>query len=101
MFIYSFSDSEQILTLNLASDIVGRKLKQVKTIKPSHDPWSLKLIDGEIWSCQSDGVSVFDTTLTPVKHLNIDCTYDVALLSAGNVVFAAWSLRELSKSGTE
>ena len=104
MFIYSFSDSEQILTLNandLASDIVGRKLKQVKTIEPSHGSWSLRLIDGEIWSGQSNGVSVNDTTLTPVKHLNIGCTYDVALLSGENVVFAGDTLREMSKSDTE
>ena len=102
--IYCFPVSERISTINknsLASAIVGRKLKQVKTIKASNLPLSLKLIDGEIWCCQEDGVSVFDTKLTPVRRMNTGYTHDVALLPGGNIVIVVGSLREMSKSGTE
>ena len=96
--------SEQISINNknsLASAVIGRKLKQVKTIKASYFLWSLKLIGGEIWCCQDDGVSVFDTTLTPVRRMNTGDAYDVALLPGGNVVIAGGSLCEMSKSGSE
>ena len=96
--------SEQISTINkisLASAIVGRKLKQVKTMKATDFPWSLKLIDGEIWCCQRDGVSVYDTTLAPVRHMDAGGAYDVALLPGGKVVIAGDNLREMSKSGIE
>ena len=86
-------------TNSLALDMIGRKLNQVKHIKISDHPWSLKFIDGEIWSCQGDGVSVYDTALNPVRQLTTGHGFDVALLPGGNVVIAWSVLCEMSKSG--
>ena len=50
---------------------------------------------------QYHGVSVFDTTLTPIRRMNTGDAYDVALLPGGNVVIAGGSLCEMSKSGAD
>ena len=63
--------------------------------------WSPQLIDGEIWSCKCDGISVYDTTLTLVRRIDIVYSYDVSLLPQRNVVIAGPDLCEMSKSGTE
>ena len=81
--------------------MIGCKLKKVKSIRASDYSWSLKLIDGEIWSCQSDGISVNNTTLAPVRHIKTGSTKYVALLPGANVVIAGLNLCEMSKSGTE
>ena len=104
MFIYCFPVPEEIATANtnnLALNIVGRKLKQVKTIKPPAYPWSLKLIDGDIWCCQNDGILVYDIALTPLRRIDTGCANDVAIRPGGNVVIAGSALCEMSKSGTE
>ena len=82
-------------TNSLAFEMVGRKLKKVKSIKASDAPWSLKLIDGEIWSCKYDGVSVYDTTLTLVRRIDTGYSDDVALLPQRNVVIAGPDLCEM------
>ena len=64
--------------------MIGCRLKKVKCIRVSGFQWSLKLIDGEI----SDGISVFDTTLTIVRRIDTVHAYDVALLPRGN--FYCW-----------
>ena len=99
---------EYISTINkdsLASAIVGRKLKQVKTIKTSDIPWSLKWIDGELRCWQNDGVSVYDTRLTTVRRIvrRIDtgCALNVVRLPGENVVIAGSALCEMSKSGID
>ena len=61
----------------------------------------LKLIDGEIWCCQTDGVTVYDIALTPVRCMNTSSTKDVALPLRGIVVIAKDTLYEKSKSGYE
>ena len=99
-----FSVSEGMTTVNtnnLALEMAGQKLKQVNTIEASDYPWSLKLIDGEIWCRQNDGLSVFNTRLTPLRRMDIGYVFDVALLSRGNVVIAGNNLFEMSKSGAK
>ena len=103
MVMFCFSVLERFSTVNtnsLALEMVGRKLKKVKSIRVSDHPRSLKLIDGEIGSCQSDGVSVYDSTLTFVRRIDNGPVYDVALLPRGNVIVAGGNLCVMSKSGT-
>ena len=39
------------------------ELKQVGYVQISDSPGSIKIIDNEIWSCQRDGITVYDKEL--------------------------------------
>ena len=88
-------------TNSLALEMVGRKFKKAKSIRASANPWFIKLIDGELWICQRDGLSVYDTALALVRGIDTSQVFDFALLPRGNVVITGKSLCEMPKSGTE
>ena len=103
MFIYCFPVHEEIATANtnLALNMNGRKLNQVKHVEISDHPWTIRFIDGEIWCCQSNGVSVYDTTLTTVRRIDTGGVLDVVLLPGENIFIAGSALCKMSKSGIE
>ena len=49
--------------------MLSHELKKAKDVELSHTPISLKLIDNEVWSCQSDGITVYDEKLKRVRTM--------------------------------
>ena len=78
-------------------------MKKTKDLKLSDNQNSLKLIDGELWSCQDDGIAVYDENLKRVRTIegagNKKWVNSVVLLSDDTVVVAGCNLYQSSKSG--
>ena len=47
------------------ADMLHKKMKSIKRVDLSANIVSLKVMESELWSCQWDGITVFD------DHLNI------------------------------
>ena len=77
---------------------------QIKQVELSDWSMSLKVIHGELWSCKTDGITIFDKELKQKRsmrgHDNFPGVYSVALLPDDTVVVAGWQhLYQISKSG--
>ena len=92
---------ERIL-FSLGLNLIDKNLKLVDTVNTSNWNWnwSIKTIGDEIWCCHSDGISVYDDTLHPLRQLKLGPTHDTALLSQGhNVIAGEDGLRIVLESG--
>ena len=68
------------------------ELKITHKIQLSHCPLSLELIDNELWSCQCNGITVYDINLTQVNTIQYDGigpVYDVCDMPNGYILIAA------------
>ena len=89
-----------VIDSSMAS-LIECKLKQVKSITTSAGIRFLKIFGDELWSCQADGITVYDITLKQLRHMELDFTNDAALLSHGNIVIAGHNFfKEITKTGT-
>ena len=80
--------------------IVNQELVETKKVILSHKANSLKLIGKELWSCQEDGISVYNKNLKHVRKMLHLGTMDVAALSNDELVIAGLRfLKVISKTG--
>ena len=84
--------------------MLHNELTRNNKVQLSKWPRSLKLIDNELWSCQWDGISVYDKALKLLRTMRgngaVPCVHSVALLADGTVAVAgAWRLYQSSKQG--
>ena len=76
----------------------------MKQVKLSHWPWSLKVINDQLWSCQLDGITVYDKNLKQMRsmrgHGDHPRVYSEALLPDDTVAVAELAhLFQMSRSG--
>ena len=72
--------------------MLHHEMQKINYVQLSEWPWSLKKIDGELWSCQQDGITVYDEELKMLRvfkaHGDYPWVYSVALLPDDTAVVA-------------
>ena len=80
--------------------MIGKELIEPKRKRLSLRPNALKRIGDNLWSCQEDGISIFNSNLKLLRTFNHLGAMDVASLANGNIVIAGYRyLKEISPTG--
>ena len=96
--------SEELIDSASFNETLQNKLIKTKNAQLSDLPMSLKLISGKLWSCQSNGITVFDEDLLPFRnikgHGDDSRVFSVVLLPDETIAIVAFNhMYQSSKLG--
>ena len=78
--------------------MLQNELKKVMEVQISDYPFSITLIDNEIWSCQRDGITVYGEELKQLRTITAHGTYVLSVVLLPDDTVAVASIRNLYQS---